>query len=190
MTPRGTDFLMPEVAALVARPVAAVGSVGVAAGGFRPVCRVFAGQPGQVVQARRFVRRVLAAGVLADGRATGVLADGRATGVLTDGRATGVLADGLAADAVLLTSELAANAIQHTASGQGGTFAVTICPRPPAIRICVTDGGAPDGPSITSPASLAASGRGLAIVDTLASRWGHHAGPGGRTVWFELSTEE
>jgi anti-sigma regulatory factor (Ser/Thr protein kinase) len=181
MTPRGTDFLMPEVAALVAPPVAAVGSVGVAAGGFRPVCRVFAGQPGQVVQARRFVRRVLAAGVLRDGRAAGVLSDGQATGVLTDG---------LAADAVLLTSELAANAIQHTASGQGGTFAVTICPRPPAIRICVTDGGAPAGPSITSPVSLAASGRGLAIVDTLASRWGHHAGPGGRTVWFELSTEE
>jgi anti-sigma regulatory factor (Ser/Thr protein kinase) len=172
MTPRGTDFLTPEVAALAAPQVAAVGSVSVAAGGFRPVCRVFAGQPGQVVQARRFVRRVLAAGILADGRTTGVLADG------------------LAADAVLLTSELAANAIQHTASGQGGTFAVTICPRPPAIRICVTDGGAPDGPSITSPASLAASGRGLAIVDTLASRWGHHAGPGGRTVWFELSTEE
>jgi anti-sigma regulatory factor (Ser/Thr protein kinase) len=172
MTPRGTDFLMPEVAALVAPPVAAVGSVGGAAGGLRPVCRVFAGQPGQVVQARRFVRRVLA------------------TGVLAEGVAAGVLTDGLAADAVLLTSELAANAIQHTASGQGGTFAVTICPRPPAIRICVTDGGAPAGPSITSPASLAASGRGLAIVDTLASRWGHHAGPGGRTVWFELSTEE
>jgi hypothetical protein len=187
MTPRGTDFLMPEVAALVASPVAAGPLVAppvaaqapatAAAGGFRPVCRVFAGQPGQVVQARRFVRRVLAAGVLAEGLATGVFGDGLATGVRRDG---------LAADAVLLTSELAANAVQHTASGQGGTFAVTICPRPPAIRICVTDGGAPTGPSITSPGSQAASGRGLAIVNTLAGRWGHHAGPGGRTVWFEL----
>jgi anti-sigma regulatory factor (Ser/Thr protein kinase) len=159
MTPRGTDFLMPEVAALVAPPVAAAPPASAAAGGPRPVCRVFAGQPDQVVQARRFVRRVLAAGILPDG---------------------------LAADAVLLTSELAANAVQHTASGQGGTFAVTICPRLPAIRVCVTDGGAPTGPFVTSPGSLAASGRGLAIVDALASQWGHHAGPGGRTVWFEL----
>jgi anti-sigma regulatory factor (Ser/Thr protein kinase) len=162
MTPRGTDFMMPEVAALIAPPVAAAASARAAAGGLRPVCRVFAGQPGQVVQARRFVRRVLAAGVLADG---------------------------LAADAVLMTSELAANAIRHTASGQGGTFAVTICPHPPAIRICVTDGGAPTGPSVASPGSLAASGRGLAIVDALVGRWGHHGGPGGRTVWFELSAQ-
>jgi len=146
---------MPGPAALVAPPASA------AAGGLRPVCRVFAGQPAQVAQARRFVGRVLSAGVVAD--------------------------VGLTADAVLLTSELAANAIKHTASGQGGTFAVIIWPRPPAIRICVTDGGAPTGPSVAAPGPLTASGRGLAIVEALASQWGHHAGPSGRTVWFELS---
>jgi hypothetical protein len=73
MTPRGTDFLMPEVAALMV-PAAPAGPARAATGGPRPVCRVFAGQPGQVGQARRFVHRVLAA-----------------------------------------------NAVQHTASGQGGT---------------------------------------------------------------------
>jgi anti-sigma regulatory factor (Ser/Thr protein kinase) len=163
MTPRGTDFLMPEVAALMV-PAAPACPARAAAGGLRPVCRVFAGQPGQVGQARRFVRRVLAAGLLAD--------------------------SGLTADAVLLTSELAANAVQHTASGQGGTFAVTVCPCPPAVRICITDGGAPAGPSVTAPGPLSASGRGLAIVAALASRWGHHAGPGGRTVWFELGSRQ
>jgi anti-sigma regulatory factor (Ser/Thr protein kinase) len=137
MSPQGRDFLMPGVAA----PVSAVP---VSAGRFRPVCRVFAGQLAQVPQARRFVHRVLGAGIFAD--------------------------EDLTADAVLLTSELAANAIQHTASGQGGTFVVIICPRPPAVRICVTDGGAPTGPSVTTPGPLVTSGRGLAIVDALASR--------------------
>lgn len=151
MSARGTDSLMPGVTAPLARA---------AAGGPRPVCRVFAGQPAQVVHVRRFVRRVLATGAMAG--------------------------TGLTADAVLLASELAANAIQHTASGQGGTFAVTICPSPPAIRICVTDGGAQAGPSVATPGSLSDSGRGLGIVAALASQWGHHAGPGGRTVWFEL----
>jgi hypothetical protein len=73
---------------------------------------------------------------------------------------------------------------------------VTVCPRPPAVRICVTDGGAvtgagaPAGPSVTGPGPLRASGRGLAIVAALASRWGHHAGPGGRTVWFEFGSQQ
>ena len=67
---------------------------------------------------------------------------------------------GAATDAALLTSELATNAIQHTATGQGGTFEVIVCQRPATVRIAVLDGG---GLAIPAPApgqGLRTSGRG------------------------------
>jgi hypothetical protein len=94
--------------------------------------------------------------------------------------------DGPAADAALLTSELATNAVRHTASGQGRTFEVIIWQCPAAVRIAVADAGSPSIPAPVSPGTLASSSRGLALVDALAWRWGQHTGPQGRTVWFEL----
>lgn len=90
--------------------------------------------------------------------------------------------------AVLLITELAANAIQHTASGRGGTFEVVVCQHVATIRISVTDGGAPSPPAPGPPSEASLSGRGLAIVRALARDWGHYGGPLGRTVWFELDT--
>jgi serine/threonine-protein kinase RsbW len=95
---------------------------------------------------------------------------------------------GPAEDAVLLTTELAANAIKHTASGRGGTFEVVVCQHPATTRISVTDGGAPGAPAAALPTDLSLSGRGLGIVRALARDWGYHGGPLGRTVWFELDT--
>ena len=51
-----------------------------------------------------------------------------------------------AADVVLLTSELAANAILHSASGDGGSFGVALHQVPALVRVEVTDGGSPAGP--------------------------------------------
>jgi anti-sigma regulatory factor (Ser/Thr protein kinase) len=95
---------------------------------------------------------------------------------------------GPAEDAVLLVTELAANAIQHTASGRGGTFEVVVCQHPETAMISVTDGGAPSPPAPEAPSEASLSGRGLAIVRALARDWGHYGGPLGRTVWFELDT--
>ncbi|MGI8449247.1 MAG: helix-turn-helix domain-containing protein [Streptosporangiaceae bacterium] len=53
-------------------------------------------------------------------------------------------------DAALLTSELAANAIRHTASGST-TFEVVICHRPATARIAIIDAGAPTVPAPASP---------------------------------------
>ncbi len=143
MTINGTDFLAPDLAALLAGPARA-----------RPRRRVFTGHPVQVACARQFVRRTLAACPAAD-------------------------------DAALLTSELAANAIQHTASGSS-TFEVVICHRPATARIAVIDAGAPTVPVPASPGSLDASGRGLALVESLAVQWGHQGNRHGRAVWFEV----
>jgi two-component sensor histidine kinase len=94
-----------------------------------------------------------------------------------------------AADVVLLTSELATNAVQHSATGHGGTFAVAISHGPGRVRITVTDDGSAGHPVLTAGADeLAISGRGLILVDFLAARWGHVAKTGlsPATVWFEI----
>lgn len=93
-------------------------------------------------------------------------------------------------------SELAANAITHTASGAGGVFTVEVA-RPAAglALVAVTDAGSPREPAICrqgdsgDPQYLAEGGRGLTLVDALSSRWGYRdldIGPG-RTVWAEAT---
>lgn len=97
-------------------------------------------------------------------------------------------------DAVLLTSELATNAVQHSATGSGGTFAVAISHAPGRARLTVSDDGSAGHPLLAAADELATSGRGLMLVDCLALRWGYTS-PGERgrgtgeksTVWFELS---
>jgi anti-sigma regulatory factor (Ser/Thr protein kinase) len=96
---------------------------------------------------------------------------------------------GAATDAALLTSELATNAIQHTATGQGGTFEVIVCQRPATIRIAVLDGGSLAIPTATHDQRLHTSGRGLSLVDALARQWGQQGNQHGRAVWFELNAE-
>jgi anti-sigma regulatory factor (Ser/Thr protein kinase) len=105
---------------------------------------------------------------------------------------------GCPAREALLTcvSELAANAIAHTASGAGGVFTVEVArPAPGVARICVTDAGGPREPAIRYLAepddldSLAEGGRGLALVAACSSRWGYRdADEGaGRIVWAEAT---
>jgi anti-sigma regulatory factor (Ser/Thr protein kinase) len=92
---------------------------------------------------------------------------------------------------VICASELCANAIAHTASGQGGVFTVEVgCPRDGVARIAVTDDGGPSLPAAGSldPMALdqmAEGGRGLALVAACTSRWGYADAYPGRTVWAE-----
>jgi serine/threonine-protein kinase RsbW len=94
-----------------------------------------------------------------------------------------------AADAVLLTSELVTNTLQHTTTGAGGDFEVIACHGPGGIRVTVTDDGAPAHPALAPHATLATSGRGLALVGALAARWGHQGSERGRAVWFEMGCQ-
>jgi serine/threonine-protein kinase RsbW len=92
----------------------------------------------------------------------------------------------VADDVVLLASEVASNAVVHTASGRGGTFTVVIRPGDEAIRVEVHDGGSETSPDVRQPGELAGCGRGLGLVETLASRWGVLGDRDGRAVWFEV----
>lgn len=90
---------------------------------------------------------------------------------------------GLVPTTELLVSELVCNALRHAV----GPLSLTL-ERVSAVRCVVTDG------SSTLPRPTHAdvedeNGRGLALVDTLAERWGCEPGPVGKSVWFELSAD-
>jgi serine/threonine-protein kinase RsbW len=93
--------------------------------------------------------------------------------------------DSLTDDAVLCVSELAANAILHSSSGQpGGWFEVQVSRYPGGrIHVAVTDQGGPWAPD---PASRTHHGRGLLAVSCIAAQWGITGNAQGRTAWFEL----
>jgi serine/threonine-protein kinase RsbW len=85
-------------------------------------------------------------------------------------------------------SEMCANAIVHTASGNGGVFIVEIDARRNGVaRVAVTDEGADGVPVAGSLDLMAEGGRGLAMVAACTSRWGFADGYPGRTVWAEAS---
>ncbi len=93
----------------------------------------------------------------------------------------------VADDVILLASEIATNAVVHTASGKDGTFTVVVQPGDGMVRVEIHDGGSDTMPDIRSAEELAGSGLGLGLVETLATRWGYLGDRDGRVVWFEVA---
>jgi hypothetical protein len=85
-------------------------------------------------------------------------------------------------DAALLVTELAANALRHTAGG----FWVELAQTPSAVRITVGD-ASPDLPEPRHPPPTLPTGRGLVLINALAHRWGITQGDRGKAVWTELA---
>jgi anti-sigma regulatory factor (Ser/Thr protein kinase) len=85
-------------------------------------------------------------------------------------------------DLMLAVTELAANAVAHSASGRGGSFTVRLRSRPGWTRIEITDQG---------PAEVqrsAGNGWGLAIVAGITDRAAAVIQPDGcHTAWAEVS---
>jgi anti-sigma regulatory factor (Ser/Thr protein kinase) len=90
-------------------------------------------------------------------------------------------------DALLVTSELFTNAVVHGS----GRIDIYVTLDPGALRIAVVD----DGRRIPHPwprrGATPLGGRGLRIVDAVASTWGDNLDPVGRTrVWAEMVREQ
>ena len=86
-------------------------------------------------------------------------------------------------DALLVVSELAANALTHAES----SYRIRLSATPVALRIEVDDAGAgtPEPQPLTDTEE---HGRGLHLVDALAASWGMEVGEsGGKRVWAELA---
>ena len=93
-------------------------------------------------------------------------------------------------EAVLLSSELATNAIAHTASGQGGKFIVNVYRGDTRLMVTVRDDGSDRGPAVQPRGEVGESGYGLGLVELMADGWGHCGGPRSRVVWFTLEWKQ
>ncbi|MEU8569990.1 ATP-binding protein [Streptomyces pathocidini] len=96
----------------------------------------------------------------------------------------------LAEDAELIVSELSANAILHTASGEAcGSFHLALAVSPQVVALSVTDAGGTDSaPKAEDADRDAVHGRGLGMVGVLAHRVVVHETLGGHMVTAELFT--
>ena len=119
--------------------------------------RTFAGLPGQVARARRWLKVLLRDFSAAD-------------------------------DALLVLTELAANAVLHSNSGlPRGLFTVRVTITPGIVRLEVADQGGPWRAHPVRQDGDPNCGRGLTIIAALASSWGLAGGQAGRTAWCEIS---
>lgn len=85
--------------------------------------------------------------------------------------------------ALLVCSELVNNVLGHTTGG-GWLSAWWIPDRTVRLEAFDTDPSIPPLPAV--PAVTQLHGRGLHIVDTVATRWGIHRATNGKTVWCEI----
>lgn len=99
----------------------------------------------------------------------------------------------------MVASELAGNAIQHSASGRpGGKFILELADLRDGWQVRVVDEGGPQTPRLCPLASIedaedldvlgdeVEAGRGLAMVAEVSSDWGVQGGQNSRAVWAKI----
>ncbi|MEO3785190.1 ATP-binding protein [Actinocorallia sp. B10E7] len=92
--------------------------------------------------------------------------------------------------AVLLVSETATNAVEHSGSGgPGGHFIVTVSNTDTWARVVVADEGSASVPCFCRVGVESTEGRGSELLDGCASRWGFTREPEGTRVWFDVGAE-
>ena len=84
----------------------------------------------------------------------------------------------------LLVSELVSNVVRHA----GTPVEVTLYRNDGRLRVEVHDDD-PTPPRIAAsrPDAFDVGGRGMFLVDALASAWGIEHQPNGKTIWFEVA---
>jgi anti-sigma regulatory factor (Ser/Thr protein kinase) len=90
-------------------------------------------------------------------------------------------------DAALLITELVTNAVRYAKPLPGDVLRVSWEFNHAHLLLCITDGGSRDSPHRLDAGPRDTRGRGLAIVDAVAARWGVERAVGNlSTVWAEL----
>jgi len=129
-----------------------------------------AGHPGPVAEGRDFVRRALS-----DWYGLAESGPGGITGTTTT----------IAADVVLLASEVLTNACLHA----GGPLHIVVSADDKSLRIEIDDPD-PEPPRIRAPRQPGIpGGHGLHIVEKLTDRWGVVPSEHGKTVWMEIDAD-
>jgi len=97
---------------------------------------------------------------------------GQARRLLAADTAAAGVADPERADALVVVSELVANALRHARSLDGDVVRLMWRVLPEEVEVAVADGGSSTSPRVDRPPFAALSGRGLGIVDALSETWG------------------
>jgi hypothetical protein len=92
--------------------------------------------------------------------------------------------DGLGDVTELLADELVCNVVRHV----GGAMQLRAVRRASSIRIEVDDPST-EPPVLQSPDPLDERGRGILLVESLATTWGVDIHDTGKTVWFEIDVD-
>jgi anti-sigma regulatory factor (Ser/Thr protein kinase) len=92
--------------------------------------------------------------------------------------------DGFGDVAELLTDELVSNVVRHV----GAPMQLRASRRPASIRIEVDDSST-EPPVRQDPNPLQDHGRGILLVEALATVWGVELRENGKTVWFEIDVD-
>lgn len=87
-------------------------------------------------------------------------------------------------DVALLVTELASNAVRNAP----GAFTITVDARETALRVAVHD-SSPVLPQPVHAGPEDEAGRGLLLVEALATRWGSEPTRNGKLVWFEIAPD-
>lgn len=92
----------------------------------------------------------------------------------------------LTGDACIVATELVNNVVAHART----PMRVLLALHGDAMSVAVRD-GSPTLPRFTGPVSPTSyGGRGLLLIDTVSSRWGHLGLPDGKVVWALLEPDE
>lgn len=86
-------------------------------------------------------------------------------------------------DAELLASELATNAVLHARTPYEVVVSTVGAD---GFRVAISDDDPTPPVAVALDSEDALNGRGVALVVSLAKRWGCEENAGGKTVWFEL----
>jgi anti-sigma regulatory factor (Ser/Thr protein kinase) len=95
-----------------------------------------------------------------------------------------------AEDAEIITSELAANAVQHACQDGTKTIGVilTHAGTPATVTVAVSD-SSPHGPIRRDTTAGSEQGRGLQIIEALSVHWGWRQESGGKVIFAVLTRE-
>jgi anti-sigma regulatory factor (Ser/Thr protein kinase) len=91
--------------------------------------------------------------------------------------------DGLGEVTELLADELVANVVRHV----GRPMTVRAIRMADRVRVEVDD-PSPEPPVLRHPDSETVRGRGILLLEALATDWGTDLRADGKTVWFEIDT--
>lgn len=86
-------------------------------------------------------------------------------------------------DVLLLVSEVVTNAVMHARTA----VRVTALAAAGRVLVAVTDDDPHHAPARAERGTMATSGRGMFLVDLLASSWGVEVGETSKVVWFEAT---